>query len=120
MFISRIFRKKNIPHVIQRRLADDYLNGWIALLFNSISDNFLDEESFSHSLRSVCDESYVSFSHEELWDSIVDVSGGMSSHLTGVQVLNGIMKCGKIKGGYAESPVSFPEIEQAFTSLNTE
>ena len=106
MFISRIFRKKNIPHVIQRRLADDCLSGWIALLFNSISDNFLDEVSFSHSLRRVCDESYISFSPEELWDSIVAVSGGMSSHLTGVQVLNGIMKCGKIKGVYAESPVS--------------
>lgn len=106
MFISRIFRKKNISHVIQRRLADDYLSGWIALLFNSISDNFLDEESFGYYLRKVCDESCITFSPEELWDSIVDVTGGMSNHLTAVQALNGIMKCGKIKGVYAESPVS--------------
>lgn len=104
--ISSIFRKKNIPHVIQRRLTDDCLSGWIAALFNTSSLRIYDETSFCSSLKNLGGNYIDEDEIEGIWNTITNSAGDGSNYAKAGNLLRGIRKSGKSKGIYAGVPVA--------------
>lgn len=65
-------REKGIDHVLKKRLRDNTLNKWIALVFNDYELTSVDEEDFTNLYNQIADpedaESY------EVWNAIKEAA----------------------------------------------
>lgn len=104
LIISNGFRKKNIPHTIQRRLADNSLNGWIAMLFNQAPFKYYNEGDFEASIMMYCGTYFESLDVSNIWESISDIYSATSGKLSTKSLLLSINNKGKCKGLYTETP----------------
>ena len=104
LVISGMFHRKNIPHALQRRLSENYLNGWIAILFNTRPERYYDETGFENALSTLFPGRYEEQDISDIWNLIsVFGSGGMVSV---PDLLRGIRDCGRANGLYIDSPNS--------------
>lgn len=102
LVISGMFHQKNIRHALQRRLADNYLNGWIAVLFNTRPERYYVEESFENALSSLCPDRYKEQEISDIWNMIS--SFGTGGIVSVPDLLRGIRDCGRANGLYLECP----------------
>ena len=106
LMISNLFRKKGIPHVLQHRLSEECLNGWIAVLFNSSPGVIYDEVRFVSALNTYCKDYFDGPIPEDIWDMVTGSFGDSRKQLKTVDLLNGIRRTGTNKMLYTENPVS--------------
>ncbi len=106
LMISSLFRKKGIPHTIQRRLSADYLSGWIATLFNTSTLKFFDKDSFVSAVHSMCSDYFANSDLNDIWDAVADTPGGSNKYIKAKDLLRGIKKIKRSDGIYVSTPVA--------------
>lgn len=106
LMISSIFRKKNIPHVVQRRLSEDALSGWVALLFNQASVRYYNEEDFVNAFEENCSYYKNTANPHEIWEALSDTYSATTGRLSVKNLLVSIKSKGKCKGLFTEAPDS--------------
>ena len=95
LYLSGLFYRKNILHVLQRRLSDNYLNGWIAVFFNSLKEKYYDEDSFSKCFCDMFKMGYSTKDAEDIWNTISSFSKESNGIVSVSDLLHGIRDCGK-------------------------
>lgn len=87
--ISAALREKGIDHVLKKRLRDNTLNKWIALVFNDYELTSIDEDDFADLYNEIADseepESY------EVWNAIREASRTSAERIGVRDILKGIM-----------------------------
>ena len=106
LIISSIFRNKNIPHIVQRRLAEDSLSGWIALFFNQSPMKYYNEDDFVSLFKAICPTYSQSVDPGSIWDAISDTYSATTGRLSAKNLLLSIKNKGRCKGLFTEAPVS--------------
>ena len=106
LVISSIFRKKNISHTVQRRLAEDALSGWIALLFNRSPLRYYNEEDFVSAFKLFCPEYSKFIDPCAVWESISDTYSATTGRLSVPSLLQSIKNKGRCKGLFTEAQKS--------------
>lgn len=104
LVISGMFHRKNISHLLQRRLSDNSLNGWIGVLFNTLPDHYYDEDSFSEAFAEMFPDQYNEEEVSDIWNMISSFgTGGMVSV---ADLLRGIRDNGRSDRLYLTTPES--------------
>lgn len=106
LMISGIFRKKNIHHVVQRRLSEDAISGWVALLFNKASVRYYNKEDFVNAFEENCSCYMDTANPHEMWDALSDTYSATTGRLSVKNLLVSIRSKGKCKGLFTEAPES--------------
>lgn len=106
LMISGIFRKKNISHIVQRRLSDDALSGWIALFFNQSPIKYYNEEDFVAAFNVYCPEYMQQVDPHIVWETISDTYSATTGKLSAKNLLASMQHKGKCKGLFTEMPSS--------------
>ncbi len=87
--ISAALREKGIDHVLKKRLRDNTLNKWIALVFNDYELTSIDEDDFTDLYNQIADpedaESY------EVWNAIKEAARTSSERIGVRDILKGVM-----------------------------
>ena len=104
LVISGLFHRKNISHLLQRRLADNYWSGWIAVMFNSLPASSYDEEDFKKAFDLLFADEYKPNDCSEIWDAIAGFHSTTSVRITVADILRGIRDYGKASGFYLAMP----------------
>lgn len=106
LMISSVFRKKNISHVVQRRLSEDAISGWVALLFNQASMRYYNEEDFVNAFEENCTCYMDTVNPHEIWEALSDTYSATTGRLSVKNLLVSIKSKGKCKGLFTEAPDS--------------
>jgi len=106
LIISSIFRKKNILHTVQRRLAEDALNGWIALLFNQSPTRYYNEDDFTFAFNAFCSQYQRLVDPHLVWEAISDTHSVTTGRLSVKTLLMAMKHKGKCKGLFTEAQAS--------------
>ena len=102
--ISAALREKGIDHVLKKRLRDNTLNKWIALVFNDYELTSVDEEDFTNLYNQIADpedaESY------EVWNAIKEAARVSSERIGVRDILKGVMTNSRSMVLYSHERVS--------------
>ena len=102
--ISAALREKGIDHVLKKRLRDNTLNKWIALVFNDYELTSVDEEDFTNLYNQIADpedaESY------EVWNAIKEAARVSSERIGVRDILKGVMTNSRSMVLYSHEKVS--------------
>lgn len=102
--ISAALREKGIDHVLKKRLRDNTLNKWIALVFNDYELTSVDEENFTNLYNQIADpedaESY------EVWNAIKEAARVSSERIGVRDILKGVMTNSRSMVLYSHERVS--------------
>lgn len=102
--ISAALREKGIDHVLKKRLRDNTLNKWIALVFNDYELTSVDEEDFTNLYNQMADpedaESY------EVWNAIKEAVRVSSERIGVRDILKGVMTNSRSMVLYSHERVS--------------
>lgn len=85
--ISAEFRKKGIEHVLTRRLSDNSLNKWIALIFNSTTYMSLEKSDFIQEYNKIF---LFNNDAEEIWSNLQELCRTSADHIGIREILYGI------------------------------
>lgn len=102
LYISALFHRKNISHTLQRRLADNCLAGWIAVLFNKFPMNSYDEEGFISSFNLLFPDGVSGIGPKEIWNAITNVGNDYSGRIPVSDLLQRIRRYGKNAALYSD------------------
>ena len=106
MVISGMFHRKNIPHLLQRRLSDNSLNGWIAAMFNQWPANSYDEEEFIEAFSELVSDNTDNMDPAEIWRNISALYNDYRGRIPVADILRMIRDNGKNAGLYIDVPDS--------------
>ena len=106
MVISGMFHRKNIAHSLQRRLSDNYLNGWIAAMFNTLPERYYTEDSFVTALSGLFSDRYSEQEARDIWNAITSFGKGAGGLIPVAELLRGIRDHGRVSQLYLDNPVS--------------
>lgn len=102
LIISGIFRKKNIPHIVQRRLGEDSLNGWIAQFFNQSPLKYYNEADFISLFNVICPLYKEVVDPYFVWEAISDTYSATTGRLSANDLILSIKHKGKCRGLFTE------------------
>lgn len=106
LMISNIFRKKNIQHRIQRRLSEDGLSGWIAMLLNSAPAKVYDSDSFIASALEYCKDYFDEDTATAMWELVLNAVNSSSDYVKARDMLVGLRQNGKNRVLSAQEPAT--------------
>lgn len=86
--ISASLREKGIEHVLRRRLSDNSLAKWIALIFNEYDVSSINEEEFVERYNSLGIKEQIA---EETWQALRDAAKTSSERIGIREILRGII-----------------------------
>ena len=102
--ISAALKEKGINHVLKKRLRDNTLNKWIALVFNDYELTSVDEDDFTTLYNQIADpedaESY------EVWNAIKEAARVSSERIGVRDILKGVMTNSRSMVLYSHERVS--------------
>ena len=102
--ISAALREKGIDHVLKKRLRDNTLNKWIALVFNDYELTSVDEEDFTNLYNQIADpEDAKSY---EVWNAIKEAARVSSERIGVRDILKGVMTNSRSMVLYSHERVS--------------
>lgn len=103
--ISSEFRKKNIPHTLQRRLEGSCYHAWIGLLFNSTDKKSFNEDDLALELSRINDSllsGRISVNTKEIWGELSDFTRHTTGRISCKDLLLSINRIGKHKDLFIE------------------
>lgn len=102
MVISAMFHRKNIPHILQRRLSDYYLNKWVALFFNQSPASSYDEAEFIDAFNTIITENTENIDPSEIWEMIGSYRRNSQGRIPVAEILRIIRDYGKSANLYTD------------------
>ena len=99
--IAALLREKGIEHVLRKRLSDNSLNRWIALLFNNYSLTSISDEEFCEEYEVYSKDNRVKDVYD-VWNALRDAARSSSERIGVREILKGITTG-------ARSPLLFTE-----------
>lgn len=115
--IGSLFRKKGIAHSVKRRLEDNYLNAWIAFLFNKTKLSSFDKEDFIYEVKNLEDaDEFTDEEIAEMWESVSDSGKRTTGRVSVRDLLLGIKNYGRNKGFFVTektTPVTISTIHRS-------
>lgn len=103
--ISAALREKGIEHVLKKRLSDDSINKWVALIFNEYSLSSMSEEDFITFYKKV--KSYESkVEATEIWNALKETTKSSCERIGVRDLLRGLMTSAKNPLLYSEEKES--------------
>ena len=102
--ISAALREKGINHVLKKRLRDNTLNKWIALVFNDYELTSVDEDDFTTLYNQIADPEDAE-SHE-VWNAIKEAARVSSERIGVRDILKGVMTNSRSMVLYSHERVS--------------
>jgi hypothetical protein len=88
--ISAALREKGIEHNLRKRLSDNSLNKWIALIFNEYYHTSIDGEEFAEAYRGVY-HAGSGHSEEDIWNILRDTARTSAERIGVREILRGLM-----------------------------
>ena len=89
--ISSALREQGIEHVFRKRLTDNSLNKWIALLFNNYSNMSINREQFEVLYDDYCMDGERKNS-EKVWNALRDTIRNSSERIGVREILRGLLE----------------------------
>ena len=115
--IDSLLKKKNIDHAINRRLEDQYYNGWVADLFNSTEKTSFNEDDFKNEIRKYLNISDIENTDiDDIWTDISSVGNHTTGRIQNKDILSAILKAGKSKALFikeSDNPVTVSTIHRS-------
>lgn len=109
--IAASLREKGVDHVLRKRLSDNSLNRWIAILFNEYEMTSIDEAAFLDIYGQINDDSDDNDANE-VWEALRDVVHNSLGRIGVRDILRGIITSGK-------NPLLYTsEVERKLTVTN--
>ena len=102
--ISAALREKGIDHVLKKRLRDNTLNKWIALVFNNYELTSIDEDNFTQLYKEIVN--YEDSEPYEVWNAIKEAARVSSDRIGVRDILKGIMTNSKSLALYSHEKLS--------------
>jgi hypothetical protein len=87
--ISAALREKGIEHSLRKRLSDNSLNKWIALIFNEYNHTSINEEEFVDAYRTVY-QANKGDSEEVVWNVLRDTAKTSVERIGVREILHGL------------------------------
>jgi len=95
--IDSILKRKNINHIINRRLEDQYYNSWIADLFNNTEKLSFNESDFANEIHRYVYDAFEENDINEIWNDISSWGKHSTGSIQNKDILSAILKTGKCK-----------------------
>ena len=112
LYISALFHKKNIPHALQKRLADNSLAGWIAALFNRFPMTSYDEPDFGNAFTALFPGKASELDTSEIWRAMNSNRPDFHGRVPVSDLLRGIRDFGK-------NDILYSQIQNESITLST-
>lgn len=103
--ISAILREKGIDHVLRKRLSDNSLGKWIALVFNTVEQTSINESEFTSWYKGYCEDSDYD-EIQEIWAAVCSCVRTSSERIGIRDILRGLVSNAKSPALYSKEKSS--------------